>query len=53
MSKKEYRMSIAMTDEMHEMLLAVRAKPEYRNMSIGELIRMMIEKGLEEAEQRD
>ncbi len=50
MNKKEYRMSIAMTDEMHEALLALRCRPEYRDMSIGALIRMLIEKGLEEQE---
>ena len=40
-----------MTEEMHDKLLEVRAKPEYRQMSIGAVIRMLIEKGLEESEQ--
>lgn len=50
MNKKEYRMSIAMTEDMHEKLLALRSKPEYRSKSIGALIRMLIEKGMEESD---
>ena len=37
-----------MTKEMHDKLLEVRAKPECRHMSTGAVIRMLIEKGLEE-----
>lgn len=50
MQVNEYRLTIAMSREMHEALLELRCKPEYRSMSIGALIRMLVEKGLEEAE---
>lgn len=46
-------MSIAMTEDMHEKLLAIRSKPEYRSKSIGALIRMLIEKGMEESDNAD
>ena len=50
MPKKDHVMSIAMTKELHDELLQLRCRPEYRNMSIGALIRMLIEKGLKEQE---
>ena len=48
MATDKHRMSISMDEQMHEALLELRCRPEYRNMSIGALIRMMIERGLEE-----
>lgn len=44
------RMTISMDRQMYDMLLQLRCRPEYRHMSIGALIRMLIEKGLEEQE---
>lgn len=50
MNNEKHRLSIQMTKEMHEAVLAVRAEPEHRSESIGAVIRMLIEKGLEEVE---
>lgn len=52
MATDKHRMSISMDEQMHEALLELRCRPEYRNMSIGALIRIMIERGLEEQKEK-
>lgn len=44
--KKDWRLSITLTDEQEEMILRMRQMDEYRRCSLSEIIRKLIDVGL-------
>lgn len=45
--KKDWRLSISLPKEMEDAILSIRQKDEFRRCSLGEIVRMLIHKGLE------
>jgi len=45
-NKLEHRASISLTDSQREAILKIRQMDEYRECSISEIVRMLIEHGL-------
>ena len=45
--KQRWRLSVQLTKEQEEALIALRKRDEYCRMSYGEILRRMIDRGLE------
>lgn len=48
--KKDWRLSVSLTKEHEDKILAIRQKEAFRRCSLGEIVRRLIDKGLESKE---
>lgn len=53
MNKKDTRLGFALSAELEDRIFALRAQKEFRRCSISEIIRRLIEVGLDEANKDD
>lgn len=52
-ARKEYRRSIMLTEEMENAIVRMRMDERYTRLSYAEIIRMLIEKGMEAFQKND